>query len=246
MAAAALENAHEIGVTLRYRLGDTVVPGDRLGTIKQVCPGPGTCLKENGHVYASLVGRLRVERTAKEPQEEDDDDVEMTDEALPEKKSSDKPPFTCSVVSTKPPATAQVLQVGQIVVGTVVRISPQMAVVEIKIVQGTGVLKSFCEGCIRVEDIRGTVHAETSMPISDCFRPNDVVACRIVSLGDPRRYFLSTAETELGVLRAYSKHTSIPNTAMIPVSWKEMECPVTGKREQRKCAKPIALQQGQS
>ena len=126
-------------------------------------------------------------------------------------------------------------------IGRVVRISPQNAIVEIQVAENVGPLQqqssasSQYEGAIRMEDIRSG--ATEQIQIEECFRPNDLVACRIISLGDPRRYFLSTAETELGVIKA----TTSKGVPMIPVSWKEMECPETGIRELRKCAKPIQL-----
>jgi hypothetical protein len=32
-----------------------------------------------------------------------------------------------------------------------------------------------------------------------CYRPGDIVRARVISLGDARQYYLSTAENELGV-----------------------------------------------
>jgi exosome complex component CSL4 len=42
---------------LRYATGSTVVPGDRIGSIRQATSGIGTYSK-GGHIYASRVGRL--------------------------------------------------------------------------------------------------------------------------------------------------------------------------------------------
>ncbi len=206
---------------LRYKKGSTVLPGDRLGTIRQVRPGVGTYIK-GGHVYASLLGRLDVERL--------EDIMDTDDENIK---------FVCKVQSSKPPATSQVLQVGQKVVGRISRITPQNALVEIRVAEGVGPLKSYFEGAIRQEDIRAFSNKKEetlALLLSDCFRPGDLVACRVISMGDARRYFLTTAETELGVIRAECR--GIP---MIPVSWKEMECPETGVREPRKCAKPLVV-----
>jgi exosome complex component CSL4 len=46
---------------------------------------------------------------------------------------------------------------------------------------------------------------------------------------------LSTAENELGVIKAVSASSG---EVMIPISWKEMQCPKTKVKEARKCAKP--------
>ena len=40
--------------------------------------------------------------------------------------------------------------------------------------------------------------------LSQCFRPGDVVRASVLSLGDARSYYLSTAENELGVVYAKS------------------------------------------
>jgi len=68
----------------------------------------------------------------------------------------------------------------------------------------------------------------------ECFRPGDIVRATIISLGDARQFYLSTAEAELGV--RYAKADS--GALMTPVSWKEMEDPYTLKKEKRKVAKP--------
>ncbi|KAK9087754.1 hypothetical protein Syun_030148 [Stephania yunnanensis] len=50
---------------------------------------------------------------------------------------------------------------------------------------------------------------------------------------DARAYYLSTAKNELGVVSA----ESMAGASMVPISWTEMQCPVTGQIEQRKVAK---------
>jgi exosome complex component CSL4 len=237
--------------TLRYPIGDTVVPGDRLGTIRQVQAGSGTHV-QGGHVYATLVGTLHMaalDDAQKDTTDAADDDEEESStrrQALPTASCWIQATTTSSSSSTditfntaqKPLATSRVLQVGQLVLGKVARITPQNAIVEISLVEGVGSPGPFLlEGAIRREDIRGgTTMAEDLGAIEDCFQPGDMVACRILSVGDSRRYFLSTAETQLGVLRAFSR--TCPGQPMIPISWKEMQCPETGVKEPRKCAKP--------
>lgn len=82
---------------------------------------------------------------------------------------------------------------------------------------------------------------------------------RVISLGDTNSYLLSCAENELGVVIAYSEAgklifaiilTLSPTCSrlnsifiyskggrLIPVSWNEMQCPITMLKEQRKVAK---------
>jgi exosome complex component CSL4 len=38
----------------------------------------------------------------------------------------------------------------------------------------------------------------------DCFRPGDVVRAKVLSLGDARSYYLTTADNSLGVVHANS------------------------------------------
>ena len=212
---------------LRFKEGSTVVPGDRLGTIRQVRPGIGTYVK-GGHIYACILGTLAIRKAETSEEEMDTESAEAIN-------------FVCRVSSSKPPATSQVLKIGQKVVGRVSRITPQNAAVEIMVAEGVGPLRlPYFEGVIRSEDIRsfsaGNNEENLSPLLVDSFRPGDLVACRVISMGDARRYFLTTAETELGVIRAERK--GVP---MVPVSWKEMECPETGFREPRKCAKPLVV-----
>jgi len=214
---------------LRYREGSIVVPGDRLGTIRQARRGIGTYVR-GGHIYACLLGKLTIEKVEASV---DDTEIDEHKEAIA---------FVCSVESSKPPATSQVLKIGQKVVGKVIRITPQNATVEIMVAENVGPLRMpYFEGVVRSEDIRSfsvQKKAESQAPLLvDSFRPGDLVACRIISMGDARRYFLTTAETELGVIRAQRK-----GVTMVPVSWKEMECPETGIREPRKCAKPLMVE----
>ena len=205
-----------------------------MGTIRQARPGIGTYVK-GGHIYACLVGKLTIHKAETSEDEMETEDDDENKEEQQQLVSS----FVCSVESSKPPATSQVLKIGQKVVGKVSRITPQSATVEIMVAENVGPLRMpYFEGVVRSEDIRSfsvkTTTREESMAVVDSFRQGDLVACRIVSMGDAKRYFLTTAETELGVILAQRK-----GVAMVPVSWKEMECPQTGIREPRKCAKPL-------
>ena len=46
------------------------------------------------------------------------------------------------------------------------------------------------------------------------FRPGDLVRAEVVSLGDARSYFLSTARNELGVVYAKSVEGAVPDPNM--------------------------------
>ena len=115
--------------------------------------------------------------------------------------------------------------IGSIVTCTVSSIHPRMARVEIALLRGT------FKGQIRVQDVRAT--EIDTVKITDSFRPGDIVVARVISLGDARSYYLSTAEVELGVVSGISTDGS----PLVPVSWCEMHCVDTGLCEKRKVAK---------
>ncbi|KAL2950007.1 hypothetical protein AAZX31_20G207900 [Glycine max] len=57
-------------------------------------------------------------------------------------------------------------------------------------------------GIIRQQDVRATEIDKVDMHLS--FHPGDIVRALVLSLGDARAYFLSTAKNELGVVSAES------------------------------------------
>ena len=170
----------------------------------------------SGHIFASAVGRLVV---------------------TPANDGKD-PPNVSSVVlkQGRQYASSQILSVGQTVLGKVTRIMMQQAIVQIVAAEQLGNLQEHHGGIIRKEDVRVGVTEEVQ--VYESFRPGDIIMAKIISLGDSRRYFLSTAENDLGVIRASSSKSGV---AMNPISWREIECPSTKIREPRKCAKPKDL-----
>lgn len=120
------------------------------------------------------------------------------------------------------------------------------------------------QGVVRSQDVRST--EKDKVKLADCFRPGDIVRATVISLGDARSYYLSTAANHLGVIYAQSatsasshpdqdNHTDTPTpmtaitsagwnisgNPMLPISWNQMIDPITGIVENRKCAKPHSL-----
>jgi len=197
---------------MRLEIGSKVAPGDRICSARQVRPGAGTYIR-SGHIFASAVGKLVVTSP----------------------NDGKEPPHVSSVEleQGRQYASSQILAVGQTVLGKVVRIMMQQATVEIVAADQFGNLREHHGGIIRKEDVR--IGATEEVQIYESFRPGDIVLAKIISLGDSRRYYLSTADNDLGVIRAICSKSGI---AMIPISWKEMECPTSKIKEPRKCAKP--------
>ncbi|EXJ56105.1 hypothetical protein A1O7_09036 [Cladophialophora yegresii CBS 114405] len=88
------------------------------------------------------------------------------------------------------------------------------------------------QAILRREDIR--THSDVTTTIASSYRVGDIILASVISLGDERNYYISTAGNEFGVVVA----TSEGRNAMVPMSWKEMRDVVTGKGESRKVAKP--------
>ncbi|ETI21647.1 hypothetical protein G647_07994 [Cladophialophora carrionii CBS 160.54] len=88
------------------------------------------------------------------------------------------------------------------------------------------------QAILRREDIR--THSDATTTVASSYRVGDIILASVISLGDERNYYISTAGNEFGVVVA----TSEGRNAMVPMSWKEMRDVVTGKGESRKVAKP--------
>ncbi|XP_026422999.1 exosome complex component CSL4-like isoform X2 [Papaver somniferum] len=188
-----------------------VTPGEVLGYSSTLIPGKGAYL-HNKTIYASLTGRRVI---------------------IPP--SSDSPDQRSIVEVTGHKAHGAVPEPGSIVIARVTKVMAKMASADIMCV-GTKSVKEKFSGVIRKyvdrqQDVRATEIDKVDMHLS--FRHGDIVKALVLSLGDARAYYLSTAKNELGVVSA----ESIGGATMVPISYTEMQCPLTGQIEQRKVAK---------
>ncbi|XP_010264801.1 PREDICTED: exosome complex component CSL4 [Nelumbo nucifera] len=187
---------------------EMVTPGEVLGKASDVKAGRGAYLApHNKTVYASLTGRRIV--------------------IPPSPASPDQRP-TVEVTGHK--AYGAVPELGSVVIARVTKVMAKMASADIMCVGPKAVREKFT-GIIRQQDVRATEIDKVDMHLS--FRPGDIVRASVLSLGDARAYYLSTAKNELGVVSA----ESIAGATMVPISWTEMQCPLTGQIELRKVAK---------
>ncbi|KAG0475990.1 hypothetical protein HPP92_012444 [Vanilla planifolia] len=185
-----------------------VTPGEILGDSSEMIAGKGAYLAPNGrNIHASLTGRLLV---------------------LPPPSDSAEKRSTVEVVGHK--AHGAVPEPGVVVIARVTKVMARMASADIMCVKSKAVKEKFT-GIIRQQDVRATEIDKVDMYQS--FRPGDIVRAIVLSLGDARAYYLSTAKNELGVVSAQS----IAGATMVPISWTEMQCPLTGQIENRKVAK---------
>lgn len=119
---------------------------------------------------------------------------------------------------------------GDVVTARVLTITPRLASLDILCVGSASVIQKY-SGVIRSQDVRAT--EVDKVKLHESFRPGDVVRAEVLSLGDSRSYYLTTAKSDLGVIHA----KSLAGEPMVPLNWQEMRCPKTGLVELRKVAK---------
>lgn len=182
-----------------------VCPGDRLRFAEDFAAGRGTYMRDQ-HVVAAVVGESRVV-----PAADGAPDSRPIVEVVRRGGGADGGGGGSEQVGG-----SLIPQVGDVVFAKVTRINPRLCNAEIVCVNGKAVEDKFA-GVIRTQDVRAT--EVDKVDIYDCFLPGDVVRAKVISLGDTRSYYLSTAENELGVVQAKSPFTG---EVMVPVSWQEM------------------------
>uniref|UniRef100_A0A7S4PXK6 S1 motif domain-containing protein n=1 Tax=Alexandrium monilatum TaxID=311494 RepID=A0A7S4PXK6_9DINO len=142
------------------------------------------------------------------------------------------PDATLEVTPAAASAGGAVPGLGTTVVAHVVRLSQERADCTIVAVGDTPLAEKF-RGVIRKQDVR--FFEIDKIRLVDCFRVGDFVRARVLALGDTRSYVLTTAASDtLGVIAA----RSAAGAALAPISWQYMKCPLTGRKEKRKVAKP--------
>uniref|UniRef100_A0A7S3CZ00 Uncharacterized protein n=1 Tax=Palpitomonas bilix TaxID=652834 RepID=A0A7S3CZ00_9EUKA len=140
-------------------------------------PGKGT-YEANGHIFSSLVGEVLMREAGGETV------VEVSQQG------------------SRSSVAAAVPEKGNIVLCRVTKINPRHAATEILLV-GDRTLHEPFSGIIRAQDARST--DVDSVQIEKCFRPLDIVRAQVISLGDRKSFFLSTADDHLGVVSAMSR-----------------------------------------
>ncbi|KAK1321728.1 hypothetical protein QJS10_CPA03g00574 [Acorus calamus] len=185
-----------------------VTPGEVLGDSSDLIAGRGAYVAHhNGKIYSSLTGRRSI---------------------MPPLPGSSDQKTKVEIVGHK--AHGAVPEPGSVVIARVTKVMAKMVSADIMCVRLKAVKEKFT-GIIKQQDVRASEIDKVDMYLS--FRPGDIVRAVVLSLGDARAYYLSTAKNELGVVSAQS----IAGATMVPISWTEMQCPLTGQIEQRKVAK---------
>ncbi|XP_077289336.1 exosome component 1 Csl4 [Arctopsyche grandis] len=128
---------------------------------------------------------------------------------------------------------AALARTGEIVTAIVARVTDRGARCELR-----------CSGArpltrpLRAQLLKENVHDKNKdrVDMYKSFRPGDIIIARILPITSLQCYDLATDEPELGVVIAKAADAP-PGVNMVPLSWSEMQCPVTLAKEPRKVAK---------
>ena len=201
-------------------------PGQLLGKIASNAPGSGTHVFES-QIYASVTGLVVYAPGAGRSSKPS---ISVSRDAA---ESQAPEPFTRY---TQP-------EVGSTVLCRVTRVQNRQASTSILVFNPSpSVIVPYTastndelqfQAVLRREDTRSSEKDRIIM--NDMFRVGDIVRAFVISLGDERNYYISTAGNEFGVVVARSEE----GNAMVPASWKEMRDNLTTKSEARKVAKPV-------
>ncbi|KAH9307408.1 hypothetical protein KI387_035319, partial [Taxus chinensis] len=156
---------------------DYKTPGEIVGKSYDYIAGPGTYANDTT-IYACVVGIRRL---------------------IPAPKNAEDERPTVEVVKEK--EHGPVPEPGATITARITKVMVRMASADIVCV-GTRAVKETFTGIVRQQDVRATEIDKVDMHMS--FRPGDVVRAEVLSLGDARAYYLSTAKNELGVVSAES------------------------------------------
>jgi exosome complex component CSL4 len=148
-----------------------VAPGDELGNVEKYASGCGTYSKDN-IIRASLCGKVVIDVNAEGRQR-------------------------LNVTTTGSKASDFVVNVGDKVLCRIMKSNYNQAYVEILSV-GDNRLPFPSKGVIRREDI--SEKEVDKIVIHEHFMGGDIVKASVLSLGDSKQYYLSTAEVGLGVI----------------------------------------------
>lgn len=210
--------------------GSFVYCGDRLISVNHngvTIEGGEGVRASNGAWYATLSGHVVISSS------------DSTEHPQNSNRNSTNAANTTQSISIKPhQSTVRLPTVNDFVVARITRITSRAAhcIIYSAITKDSPdgqTLREGLPGIIRSRDVRS--YEIDSVEMINSYRPGDIIRALVLSLGDSHSYYLSTADQQCGVIMAFSAATQ-QLTPMRPVSWTQMQCPITKVIEQRKVA----------
>jgi exosome complex component CSL4 len=231
------ENSPAKKSQIYFSEGSLVYPGDKLGDYDELTTILSTGVyRIDNSIFSSVLGAFSITST---PIPSSDPE----DTTLPPSPDTQQsiPITTFRVIAIKD--KLNVPKVNTVVICRVVEIQPRQVLVSIDFAEGSTKPFSSCRGVIRAKDIRAL--DVDGVVVYESYRPNDIIKALIISLGDTRSYYLSTAKPHLGVIYA----ENVKGIGMVLIPPKEefastalvqyLKCPITGSVQARKAALPM-------
>jgi exosome complex component CSL4 len=207
-------------------MSTVAIPGQVLGSTATHTSGAGTHVFES-KIYASIIGSVVNTPAASKSSKAT---ITIPRDAAAFHASLSAPPGASPAVGTTVLCRITRVQQRQASASILV-VNPTPASV-VPYTSSTDDELQF-QALLRRDDVRS--FEKDRVVMNEMFRVGDIIRAFIISLGDERNYYISTAGNDFGVVVAKSEE----GYAMIPSSWKEMRDVVTGKGEARKVAKPV-------
>jgi len=183
-----------------------VIPGDIIGNMNDGYNLGIGVYENNNNIISSLVGNVLIEYL--------DNNIKTIHVMIPSSLSN---------------PIDNVININDILLCKIIKVTTNQVYVDI-ISNGDKELRIHAKGIIRREDVRN--YEIDKIIMYECYRPGDLVRAIVISYGDSRQYYLSTADTNLGVLIAKSDNGNL----MIPINDKQMKDTITDIKEHRKVA----------
>ena len=196
------------------KINSYVMPGEWIGNIKNYESGNGTYIDSNNDIISNCFGKTKLMKLSKN-NSNNKKRIKLKGQLMVKHFKNDD----------------IIPKVGDIIIGKIIKITSNHAITEIIYVNNNIITNNTCIGIIRKQDIR-KIDID-NIQIYKCFRQNDIIKAKIISLGNLKNYYLSTVDSNFGVIIGYS----IFGHKMIPISWNKMQCKQTKVIEMRKVAK---------
>lgn len=137
-------------------------------------------------------------------------------------------------ISIKNELTEYIPRIGDEVYMKITKVTKYVAMGDILALKSK-VIRIPVQGLVKYESVKSNYR---DFEMTDCFVPNDIILCRVISIDQSNYIYLSTQDPNHGVVFARSPFT---NNIMMPISFDKMMCLDTKMVEGRKVAKPLSL-----
>jgi exosome complex component CSL4 len=137
-------------------------------------------------------------------------------------------------ISVKNELTEYIPKLGDEVYGKITKVTKNVSIVEILALKNKPIRIPIM-GLIKYENVKSDFK---DFDMFECFVPGDIIFCKVISIDQTNYIYLSTQDSQYGVVFARSPLTK---NIMIPLTFDKMMCLDTKLQENRKVAKPFYI-----